>query len=113
MSVNNQASGSEDFWIIIAGIIRAISTSKIRKITAIKKNRREKGKRADLFGSNPHSNGDDFSRSKMVFLDKTIDNIIRMVDKIKINIIKVKVTIIIYFDYTNLLIGSQIYYYTK
>ena len=34
---------------------RVISTSKIKKITAIRKNRREKGKRADPLGSNPHS----------------------------------------------------------
>lgn len=32
---------------------------------ANKKNRREKGKRADLIGSNPHSNGDLFSRSEI------------------------------------------------
>lgn len=34
---------------------RVISTSKIRKITAIRKNRRENGNRADPLGSNPHS----------------------------------------------------------
>lgn len=34
---------------------KVISTSKIKKITAIRKNRREKGKRADLLGSKPHS----------------------------------------------------------
>ena len=44
-----------------------ISTSKIKKIMAIKKNRSEKGSRADLFGSNPHSNGKLFSRSLIVF----------------------------------------------
>jgi hypothetical protein len=41
----------------------AISTSKIKKIIAIKKNRRENGKRDELKGSNPHSKGDIFSRS--------------------------------------------------
>lgn len=45
------------------GNIRAISTSKIKKITAIKKNRNENGKREEFNGSNPHSNGDIFSRS--------------------------------------------------
>ena len=35
----------EDFIIMIIGKIKAISTSKIKKIIAIKKNRREKGKR--------------------------------------------------------------------
>lgn len=49
------------------GRIREISTSKIRKITAIRKNRRENGSRADLVGSNPHSKGDIFSRSMSVF----------------------------------------------
>lgn len=34
---------------------RATSTSKMRKITAKRKNRSEKGVRAELFGSNPHS----------------------------------------------------------
>jgi len=42
---------------------RTISISKTRKITARRKNRREKGIRAEFFGSNPHSNGDSFSRS--------------------------------------------------
>jgi hypothetical protein len=46
-----------------AGRIRVISTSKIRKITAIKKKRKENGRRPGLLGSNPHSNGDGFSRS--------------------------------------------------
>lgn len=47
----------------IIGNIRAISTSKIKKIIAIKKKRREKGNRDELSGSNPHSKGDIFSRS--------------------------------------------------
>lgn len=42
---------------------RTISMSKTRKITAKRKNRSEKGIRAEAFGSNPHSNGDSFSRS--------------------------------------------------
>jgi len=37
--------------------------SKTIKIMASKKNRVEKGTRAVLLGSNPHSNGEDFSRS--------------------------------------------------
>lgn len=37
--------------------------SNTRKITARRKNRVEKGSRALFFGSNPHSNGVDFSRS--------------------------------------------------
>jgi hypothetical protein len=50
------------------GRIRVISTSKIRKITAIRKKRRENGKRLGLLGSNPHSKGDGFSRSWIAFL---------------------------------------------
>lgn len=46
-----------------AGIKRTISISNTRKITASKKNRVEKGRRALSFGSKPHSNGVDFSRS--------------------------------------------------
>lgn len=59
-----------------------ISTSKIKKITAIKKNRREKGRRPDPFGSNPHSKGDPFSRSEIV-LNEIVDEII--ITKIEIS----------------------------
>lgn len=52
------------------GRIKAISTSKIKKIIVIRKNRKENGKREDDLGSNPHSKGDLFSRSTKVFLDK-------------------------------------------
>lgn len=45
------------------GIRRTISMSNTIKIRASRKNRRENGIRAVFFGSNPHSNGDDFSRS--------------------------------------------------
>ena len=45
------------------GKISRSSTSKIRKITAIRKNRNEKGRRDTVLGSNPHSKGLDFSRS--------------------------------------------------
>lgn len=40
-----------------------ISTSKIRKITANRKNRIENGERVQIEGSNPHSKGEFFSRS--------------------------------------------------
>ena len=43
------------------GMSRAISISKIRKMTARMKNRRENGIRAEEDGSNPHSNGVNFS----------------------------------------------------
>jgi len=45
------------------GKIKAISTSKIKKIIVIKKNRIEKGIREEFIGSKPHSKGEDFSRS--------------------------------------------------
>lgn len=48
------------------GIKRTISISKTRKITARRKNRKEKGVRADPIGSNPHSNEDSFSRSCLI-----------------------------------------------
>ena len=54
----------------IKGKSNVISTSKIRKITAIRKKRRENGIRADPLGSNPHSNGEFFSRSLIVFLER-------------------------------------------
>lgn len=44
------------------------STSKIKNITATKKNRIEKGRRAVYFGVNPHSKGLNFSRSNLVFI---------------------------------------------
>ena len=40
-----------------------ISISNTRKMTANRKNRVEKGRRALSFGSKPHSKGVDFSRS--------------------------------------------------
>jgi hypothetical protein len=44
-----------DVSIVIGiGNSSAISISKIMKITAIRKNRDEKGSRAEFFGSNPH-----------------------------------------------------------
>jgi len=41
--------------VIGIGSSSAISTPKIMKIAAIKKNRDEKGSRAEFFGSKPHS----------------------------------------------------------
>jgi hypothetical protein len=54
----------EKLIVKIMGRIKAISTSKIKKIIAIKKNRIEKGIREELMGLNPHSKGDVFSCSK-------------------------------------------------
>jgi len=49
------------------GISNTISMSNTIKMIANRKNRRENGIRALWFGSNPHSNGEDFSRS---FVDR-------------------------------------------
>ena len=81
---------TDTFSVIIMGRRRVISTSKIKKITAIRKNRNENGIRAVDVGSNPHSNGDAFSRSITVFFDK-IDAIIMIIVVIIIKIILVKI----------------------
>jgi hypothetical protein len=65
--------------IIIIGKINAISTSKIKKIIVIKKNRIEKGNREEFIGSNPHSKGDVFSRSFIVFFDNKEAKIITII----------------------------------
>ena len=54
-----------------------ISISKIKNTMAIKKNRIENGIREVFLGSNPHSNGDTFSRSKIVFFENKVDKTIR------------------------------------
>lgn len=71
--------------IKVIGKINVISTSKIKKIMAIKKNWIEKGVREEFIMSNPHSNGEHFSRSKRDFFDSIEDNIIiiKEIKKIK------------------------------
>lgn len=81
--------------VIIIGRIKTISTSKIRKIMAIKKKWREKGIRLGDCGSNPHSNGEFFSRSNWDFLAKKIEMvIIKLVITININLINLIILII-------------------
>lgn len=76
---------------MIIGKIKVISTSKIKKIIAIKKNRIEKGSREEFIGSNPHSKGDLFSRYlKDFFANKearaiTSEVIIKVIMAIKVN----------------------------
>jgi hypothetical protein len=53
------------------GIRRTISISNTMKIMARRKNRIENGIRAVLLGSNPHSKGEDFSRSALDRVLKT------------------------------------------
>lgn len=62
--------------VLIIGINNAISMSKIKKIIVIKKNRNENGIREEEMGSNPHSNGDIFSKFNFNFFDKKIDTFI-------------------------------------
>ena len=65
----------------------AISISKIKNNTAIKKNWIEKGLRADLLGSNPHSKGELFSRSFLDVFEMIVHNIIIEIEiKVDINI---------------------------
>jgi len=68
--VKDQIAKFDLLIIIIIGKIKAISTSKIKKIIAIIKNRIEKGSREEFDGSNPHSKGELFSRSIKAFFDK-------------------------------------------
>ena len=53
--------------------MRTISMSKTKNKIVRRKNRREKGNRAVFRGSNPHSNGDDFSRSFCDFIDINLE----------------------------------------
>jgi len=96
---------------IVTGIgnSSAISTSKIIKITAIRKNRDEKGRRAEFLGSNPHSNGELFSRSSLIFFEIKVARIIIAADRARVTIDAVVIIIIIYLVFTNFLIGSQVY----
>lgn len=73
--------------VIGRGINRIISISKTRKITASRKNRRENGIRAEDFGSKPHSNGVDFSRSVFFFNDRVSAAVITIIGKMVANII--------------------------
>jgi len=61
--VYDQIKMFDKFIIGMIGNNRTISTSKIKKIIEIRKNRKEKGRREELLGSNPHSKGEFFSRS--------------------------------------------------
>lgn len=81
--------------IIIIGRINAISTSKIKKIIVIKKNRIENGSREEFIGSNPHSKGDVFSRSFNDFFESKDARYITIIaTTMIINAIKYKVIII-------------------
>jgi len=72
--------------IIGIGINKTISISNTMKMIANRKNRRENGMRAVWFGSKPHSNGDNFSRSEEVFIDNIIVIITIMAGTINVSI---------------------------
>jgi hypothetical protein len=86
----------DDVSTIVIGNSRAISTSKIRKITAIRKNRSENGRRADLLGSNPHSNGDLFSRSSIFFFDRNDVSVMITVVSVSVIVVATDIFIITY-----------------
>jgi hypothetical protein len=100
----------DDVIVIGIGSSSAISTSKIMKITAIRKNRDENGSRAEFFGSKPHSNGDLFSRSLLTFFDTSDASIIKIVVIVIVIVAMVMIIIITYLVFTNFLIGSQVYF---
>lgn len=72
----NQFIILQNFMIVIIGIIKVISMSKIKKIIKIKKKCKENERRGVLCGSNPHSNGDNFSSSLFLFLERNNAKII-------------------------------------
>jgi hypothetical protein len=68
------------------------------------------GSRAEFFGSNPHSNGEIFSRSSLIFFEINVASIRMTVDSKMATIAVVVIIIIIYLAFTNFLIGSQVYF---
>lgn len=101
MIINNVLIVAHDimFDLVITTVIgnkSAISTSNTKNIIAIRKNRRENGSRADPMGSNPHSNGDLFSRSSIFFFDIAVAIIIMIIDSVMVTVIIVVTIFIIY-----------------
>jgi len=86
--------------IIGIGINKTISISKTIKITANKKNRVEKGIRAEFIGSNPHSNGDIFSRS---LFERVNVNFLIIINRVGIIIHVMEDILIIFIWIRNLL----------
>lgn len=78
----------------IRGISRTISISKIKKISLIRKNWILKGIRFRDSGSNPHSNGEDFSRFWSIFFDIRKFNNINKNEILILNIDKINKEII-------------------
>jgi hypothetical protein len=99
--------------VIGIGNNSAISTSKIIQITAIKKDHDVKCGHEEFFGRNPHSNGDSFSRSSLIFLEIKVVNAMMVADSKMVTVVAlviIVVIIIIYVVFTNFSIGSQVYF---
>jgi len=61
-------------------------------------------------GSNPHSNGDLFSCYSLIFFEINVVNILISDDNRMVTIPVVIIIIIVYLFFTNILIGSQVYF---
>jgi hypothetical protein len=79
-------------WLLV--VIQQFQRQKLERLRQLEKNRRENGSRADLFGSNLHSNGDLF-RGLQFFLYTSDVNIITAV--VNVNVIAVITFDITYF----------------
>lgn len=77
------------------GKSRAISRSNRRKRMATRKNRIEKGRRAEPSGSNPHSYGESFSASGKLMGSQN-PTIIKMVDRVIVMIIISRIEFIVF-----------------
>jgi hypothetical protein len=97
-------------WEIIGNGRRiVISTSKIRKMMAIRKNRRENGIRLDENGSNPHSKGEDFSRLDVFFFLSREAAIMTIIETIRVNSDDMIIGRIIFLIVINLMFGRHLY----
>lgn len=81
---------------MIRGIRRAISISKIRNIILSKKNWILNGGRLRDKGSNPHSNGEDFSKFFIIFFEIKSLRRVRIVGTIVIKVLRTHIVKIIY-----------------
>jgi hypothetical protein len=61
-------------------------------------------------GSNPHSNGDLFFWSSLIFLEIKVVNTMMVVDRKMVTVAAVVTIIIIYLVFTNFSIGNQVYF---
>lgn len=119
MNTLNQFNNTDLVNLNTAGRSITISTSKIKKMIVIKKNRRENGKRKLELLSNPHSKGEDFSRLNLTFFLRIREsprttNIISMTKGTKIINWKIIFSISGLFDWkSNILIILRRYLITS